>query len=83
MLGGKLANNQLEVNVSLTVSGNIVEMEVSFLERLSVIALRIAQTEKSLLEESILLVPEREGNVLKTVGVTDSGNAVFTPTISS
>lgn len=33
--------------------------------------------------DALLLVPKRKGDVLLTMGVSDSGNAVFTPSICS
>ena len=51
------------------MSRSIVEMKVSFLDTLAMIALRVAQAKESFFEEVILLVPEGKCNVLQAVGV--------------
>lgn len=61
----------------------IVNMEVSFLETFTVISLRVAESEKSLLQKLILLVPESESDMLVAVTVTDASNAILTPSESS
>lgn len=53
----------------LTVRGRVVEVEVRFLETFAMIALGVAQPEQSFLQELVLLVPEREGDILQAVGV--------------
>lgn len=83
--------------------GSVVEMKVSLLHTLSMVSLRVRQTEQSFLEKitvggmvsksierrvggrlkefkNILLpVPKRKRNVLQTMSVGNTGNAVFTP----
>lgn len=54
-------------HAELTMGRRIVEVKMGFLERLSMIALGVAQTKEPLLQEVVLLVPERERNVLQTV----------------
>lgn len=67
----------------LTVSGSVVEMEMSLLETLTVIALRIAQTEESFFQEIILFVPKGKGDVLQAMGIGDTSDTVFTPSVGS
>jgi hypothetical protein len=54
-----------------------------FLETFAMITLRVAQTKQSFLQEIVLLVPKRKGNVLKAVSIAHTGNAIFAPSISS
>ena len=65
--------------------------------RLAVVSLRVRKAEESLLEKIttlistvqtlfhlgniLLFVPESKGNVLKTVGVGNTGDTVFTPPV--
>jgi hypothetical protein len=58
-------------------------MEVSFLDAFTVVALRVGQTEQSLLDKRILLVPEGEGYVLEAMGVTNTGNTVLAPSVGT
>lgn len=63
--------------------GSVVEVEVSFLDTLAMVSLRIAQTEQTLFQKVILLVPEGKGDVLDAVSVRDASNAVLAPSVSS
>lgn len=65
------------------MSRSIVDMEMSLFETFTMIPLGIAQTEQPLFQESILLVPKSEGNMLVAVGIADSSNAILTPSESS
>lgn len=57
----------------------VIEMEMAFLDTLSMIALWIGETKESFFQEVILLVPEAEGDVDEPVRVGDSGNSILTP----
>lgn len=77
-------------------------MEVGFFNTLAVIALRVGQAIKSLLEigtsicqslklwnrvdrglYGLLPIPECESNVLKAMCITDTGNAIFAPSVGA
>lgn len=63
--------------------GGVVDVKMSFLETLSVVSLRVAQTEQSFLEKFVLLVPESKGDMLVAMSVTDTSYAIFSPSESS
>lgn len=68
--------------MTLTYRGGVVKVEMAFLDRLAVVALRIGQAEKALFQEVtvssatalwsadahiLLLVPKGEGDVLQAM----------------
>ena len=61
----------------------VVDVEMSFFETLSMVALWVAETEQSLLQERILLVPERKGDMLVAMGIADTSDTVFAPSEGS
>jgi len=61
------------------VGRGIVNVEMCFLQTLAMISLWVAQAEQSLLQKGILLVPEGKSDVLQAMAITDTSNAVFTP----
>lgn len=67
----------------LTVCWSVVDMEMSFLQTFTVVTLRVAQTEETLLQEGILLVPEGKCDMLVAMSVTNTSNTIFTPSESS
>ena len=56
-------------------------MEMGFLYALAMVTLGIAQSEQSLLQEGVLLVPKRKGDILEAVSVGHTGNAVLAPPV--
>jgi hypothetical protein len=61
----------------------VVDMKMSFLDTLSVVSLRIGQSEQTFLEEFIFLVPKAKGNILESMCIRDAGDAIFSPSESS
>ena len=47
----------------------VIKVEMSLLETLTMIALRIAQTKESLFQEVILFIPKGKSNVLHAMSV--------------
>ncbi len=60
-----------------------VEVEIVFLDVLSVIAFGIGQAEETLLEYRILAVPQSERKAQALLVVTKTGEAVLTPMIGA
>ena len=58
-----------------------VEVEVVFLHVLAVVALLIAEPERALLQERVLLVPQRDGEANGLPVVAESGEPVLAPSI--
>ena len=54
-------------------------MKVSFLETLAVVSLRVTQPKKSFLQDLVLLIPECKGNMLVTMTIAHTSNAILTP----
>ena len=65
----------------IAVRGNRVEIVVILLHILAVIAFEIRQTEKPLLQNRVLLVPQSERKADVLMAVAKSGNAIFAPAV--
>lgn len=65
------------------MSRGVVDVEMSFLDTLSMVSLRVAQAEQPLFKELVLLVPESKGDMLVTVSVTNTSYAVLSPSEGS
>jgi hypothetical protein len=65
------------------VGRSAVEIEVIFLNILSVVALAPREPEKTLFEDGIFAVPKRQGEAEILSPVRDAGYAVFIPAIGS
>jgi len=63
------------------VGWGVVEVEVSLLDTLAVVTLGVRETKKTFFQEGVLLVPEREGNVLQAMGIAYTGDAVLSPSV--
>lgn len=61
----------------------VIQMEMGFLYRFAMVALRVREPEQSLLEKVIFLIPEAKGNILYSMRVRNAGYAVFAPSIRS
>ncbi|KAG9796363.1 family 63 glycoside hydrolase, partial [Aureobasidium melanogenum] len=65
----------------LTMCWRVIEVKVRLLDTLAMIALGIAETKESFLQEVILFVPESKCHVLQAVAVAHTCNPVFAPTV--
>src|SRR5262249_32934455 len=65
------------------VGGRGIQIEIVFLNVLSVVALIPGEAEEPLFENRIASVPERDGEADVLVAVADSGDAVLTPAVGS
>jgi len=57
----------------------VVNVEMCFLDTLAMVSLWVAQTEQSLLQKRILLVPEGKSDMLQAMAITDTSDTVLTP----
>lgn len=58
---------------------SVVEMEMAFLDTLSMVSLWVGKPKESLFQEIVLFVPEAEGDIDKAVRVRDSRDAILAP----
>lgn len=66
------------------VSLRIGKTKEPLLEKVATVSSAIEPTDTCLDDDdSLFLVPERKGNVLKAVGVGDASNSIFTPSVGS
>jgi len=60
-----------------------IQVVIEFLDVLAVIAFAVGQAEQALLEDGISLVPQGERQAQLLLGIGESGNAVFAPSIGA
>src|SRR5439155_20033488 len=61
--------------------GCVVEKEIVLLDILTVIALRVRQTEESFLQDGVSLVPKGKGKTYQSLIVTDTHQSIFAPAV--
>src|SRR6266571_5381322 len=61
--------------------GCVVEKEIVLLDILTVITLRVRQTEEAFLQDGVSLVPKGKGKTDQSLIVTDTHQSIFTPAV--
>ena len=61
--------------------GGAVEIEVMLLDVLAMVAFGASQPEETLLQDQVLLVPQRHREAHHLLAIADAGEAIFVPAI--
>ena len=78
---GELGLRVLVEPALIAVRREVVQVEVVFLDVLTVVALGIGQAEETLFQNRVPLVPQRQGQAEPLLIVADPGEAILTPPV--